>query len=423
MNWKISPGSINGVIQISASKSLTQRALAAALLRKGVTVLHGIGNSEDEIAVLGILQNLGATITKLRNGSFQIVSNFPDESRGIKEIHCGESGLALRMFTPVATLSGQEIHVLGKGSLLKRPLLFSDVLFNSLNVSFEAENNQLPIVIRGPLRPNDIEIDGSSSSQFLTGLLFAFSAAGAEDVAIRVNQLVSKPYVDLTLTILEEFGMAVPENRDYELFYFPRERDKKDFRKTLEYTIEGDWSNAAFLLVAGAIAGKITVRGLNVFSKQADKKILEALMDCGCSLSIQPTEISVQSSILNSFYFDATECPDLFPPLVALAANCTGMSVIKGASRLHYKESNRAESLKSEFGRLGLDIRIEDDQMIIEGGKLKGGVVSSHHDHRIAMACAIAALQAEAPVLIEHAEVVNKSYPLFFEDLSIVMKP
>lgn len=420
MKISVPPGKIKGTIQAPASKSVCQRALAAALIRKGTSVLYGLGDSEDEKSMMRIVSDLGATLTKLDDGSLKVISDFPD--RGIKhnQLNCGESGLALRMMTPIAALSSQEITIFGQGSLQARPLLFSETLLNQLNIFYSTEKNQLPIKIKGILRPDNIELDGSVSSQFLTGLLFAFSAAGAANKSIFVHQLVSKPYIDLTLSVLEDFGMAVPENRNYEQFFFPQKKEQRNQKQFFEYTVEGDWSNAAFLLVAGAIAGNISVKGLNVFSKQADKKILEALIECGCGLSIQPTEISVQSTVLNPFYFDATQCPDLFPPLVALAANCQGRTVIKGVSRLAYKESNRALSLQSEFGKLGLLIRMEDDQLIIEGGKLTGGTIHSHNDHRIAMACAVAALNAVAPVEIEHAAAVNKSYPRFFDDLKML---
>jgi 3-phosphoshikimate 1-carboxyvinyltransferase len=185
----------------------------------------------------------------------------------------------------------------------------------------------------------------------------------------------------------------------------------------LEYTIASDWSNAAFLLVAGAIAGSVTVTGLDVFSAQGDKKILEALQDCGCFLSVSTESIRVRKNENKAFHFDATDCPDLFPPLVALATHCSGRSVIEGVHRLLHKESNRALSLQNEFKKLGIEIIIQDDMMIITGGKVRGGKVYSHNDHRIAMALAVAALGAEAAVEIEAAEAVAKSWPGFFEAL------
>jgi 3-phosphoshikimate 1-carboxyvinyltransferase len=170
--------------------------------------------------------------------------------------------------------------------------------------------------------------------------------------------------------------------------------------------------------VAGAIAGNIIVKGLDVFSTQADKAILQALMDCGCKLSIQSEQIEIGKAPLQPFHFNATECPDLFPPLVALASYCNGKSVIEGTTRLTHKESNRAITLQQEFGKLGIQIDLQDDLMIVHGGTgIKAATVHSRHDHRIAMACAVAALKAEAEVVIEEAEAINKSYPDFYEHL------
>jgi 3-phosphoshikimate 1-carboxyvinyltransferase len=184
------------------------------------------------------------------------------------------------------------------------------------------------------------------------------------------------------------------------------------------YTVEGDWSGAAFLLVAGAISGNITVKGLDVFSTQADKAVLQALISSGAGISIEPEKIELRPMPLKAFHFNATDCPDLFPPLVALAACCEGTTVIEGVSRLAHKESDRALTLQEEFGKMGIVIKLQDDLMIIEGGKgLKGASVHSRHDHRIAMACAVAALKAEGDTTIDCAEAINKSYPDFYSHL------
>jgi 3-phosphoshikimate 1-carboxyvinyltransferase len=277
----------------------------------------------------------------------------------------------------------------------------------------------LPLHIKGPLQPQKIEIDGSLSSQFLTGLLFAFSAAKANDVTITVRDLNSKPYIDLTLQVMKQFGLTVPVNNNYQSFYFPAEKSPIDVaQSSLNYHVEGDWSGGAFLLVAGAVAGDIVVKGLDVFSTQADKAVLQALMQSGANISIEESQIHVRKSKLKPFHFNATDCPDLFPPLVALAAYCEGTSVIEGVHRLTHKESNRALTLQEEFAKLGVAITFQDDLMLIRGGeKINGAVVHSRHDHRIAMACAIAALGAEGDVTIEEAEAVNKSYPQFWEHI------
>ncbi|MBX9781940.1 MAG: 3-phosphoshikimate 1-carboxyvinyltransferase [Chitinophagaceae bacterium] len=455
MNVTITPSALSGTIQSNASKSSMQRACAAALVAKGTSIIKNPGNSNDDKAAMDIIKRLGATInisnnelhvtppmtgsglqtlmtgpglqTLMTGSGPQTLMTGPGLQPGEKEINCGESGLSIRMFTPIVALSNEEITINGTGSLTTRPMDFFDEILPQLSVQVKSNAGKLPLVIHGPIVPKTIEIDGSLSSQFLTGLLFAYAASDAKDVSIKVNNLKSKPYIDLTLDVMKQFGLKVPENKNYEEFYF----NKADFDSAQSfdnapstplrvYTVEGDWSGAAFLLVAGAIAGNITVKGLDVFSTQADRKILEALMDCGCRLSVSNEQIEVSYPPLGvrGFHFNATECPDLFPPLVALASYCNGKSVIEGTTRLTHKESNRAITLQEEFSKLGIQIDLQDDLMIVHGGTgIKAATVHSRHDHRIAMACAVAALKATGDVVIEEAEAINKSYPDFYEHL------
>lgn len=413
----IQPSTISGIVTAPASKSAMQRACAAALIRKGKTVLHNPGISADDKAALAIIQQLGAVVTE---GDSILI-----ESEGIKpidsQINCGESGLSVRMFTSLAAISKDKISVTGSGSLLKRPLSFFNDVLPQLGVLTTSKGGYLPIEIEGPLQPRTITVDGSLSSQFLTGLLMAYAAADATGVTIYVDNLNSKPYIDLTLKIMYHFGLKLPVNNEYKSFHFSEGSVNKLTNKPIKYTVESDWSGGAFLLVAGAIAGDLTVKGLDVFSMQADKAILQVLMQAGAVMSIEEKEIQVRKSTLKAFHFNATDCPDLFPPLVALAAFCDGKSVIEGVHRLTHKESNRSITLQQEFGKLGVSIVLQDDLMIVEGaGKVNGANVSSHHDHRIAMACAIAALRADEAVVIEGAEAVTKSYPHFWEHLKSI---
>ena len=416
MNVTIHPGSLNGMITAPASKSAMQRACAAALIKTGKTILHNPGVSADDHAALEIIKQLGASIEK--SGTNIII-----ESKGIQPIstgiNCGESGLSVRMFTPIAALSKDTITINGEGSLLNRPLSFFSKVLPELKVHVTSNNGLLPLTIKGPLVPGNITVDGSLSSQFLTGLLMAFSAANASDIIIQVENLNSKPYIDLTLKVMTDFGLHVPINDQYQKFYFPKQSIAAFSNKEINYTVESDWSGGAFLLVAAAIAGNITVRGLDVFSTQADKAILQALHQTGVSMSIRETELEIIKTPLKPFHFNATDCPDLFPPLVSLAAYCSGTSVIEGVHRLTHKESNRALTLQEEFAKMGIKITLQDDYMVIKGGTgIKAASTHSHHDHRIAMACAVAALGAEGPITIADAEAVNKSYPGFYNDLS-----
>ena len=419
----IYPSTVSGKVQAPASKSSMQRACAAALLSKGTTTILNPGSSNDDLAALDVIAKLGAQITSKTNDQIVIKSN--GVAPVSPSINCGESGLGIRMFTPLAALSEEPLTINGTGSLLKRPMHFFDEIFPKLGIAISSNNGHLPINIKGPLKPTDIEIDGSLSSQFLTGLLMAYAAAGANNVTIKVRDLKSKPYIDLTLDVMKKFGVDV-ENYRYEAFRFGStkkesgERGAESF-KASEYTVEGDWSGGAFLLVAGAIAGKITVDGLSTSSTQADKEIMKALIDCGAAVDVAENVITVSPSELNAFSFDATDCPDLFPPLVALASYCKGTTYIKGVSRLAHKESNRGVTLQEEFGKTGVKIEMDEDVMSVHGGvQLKGATVHSHHDHRIAMACAVAALKAEGETIIEEAEAIDKSFPDFYDKIASV---
>ena len=418
----IQPSTLKGTITAAASKSSMQRACAAALLKVGETIIHNPGISNDDKAAVQMIQDLGATVEY--KDEVLIVNSKGLTSTEDITVNCGESGLGIRMFTPIFALSPSKITINGKGSLLTRPMDFFDEILPQLDVKITSNAGKLPLHIQGPLQPKAITVDGSLSSQFLTGLLFAYAASATEAVTISVTDLKSKPYIDLSLKVLEDFGYSIINN-NYESFTV-HPAGKSTQKESIDYTVEGDWSGAAFLLVAGAIAGDITVKGLDVQSTQADKAILQALMDCGCKLSIQSDQIDVAcpplgvggSGSLHAFHFDATDCPDLFPPLVALASYCTGKTVIEGVSRLAHKESNRGLTLQDEFAKLGVEIVLQDDLMIVNGGNgLHGATVHSRHDHRIAMACAVAALKATGAVTIEEAEAVNKSYPNFYQHI------
>ena len=415
MKVTIYPSQLNGIIQAPASKSSMQRACAAALLTKSTTNIQNPGHSNDDKAALDIIQKLGAKV-EVEGSALKV------ESLGVNpitnEISCGESGLSIRMFTPIVALSDKEITINGLGSLTTRPMEFFDDILPGLGVKIKSNDGKLPMSVQGPLVPANIEVDGSLSSQFLTGLLMAYSAAGAKDVSIKVNNLKSKPYIALTLDVMKQFGMNVPENRNYEEFIFHNDPIHHLPPPTHHYTVEGDWSGGAFLVVAGAIAGSITVRGLDLSSTQADRAIVDAMMKASAAIIMDANEIKIHPGGLRGFEFDATDCPDLFPPLVALAAYCDGQTKIKGVTRLKHKESNRAITLQDEFDLMGVKIDLEEDIMIVYGGGVvKGADVHSHHDHRIAMACAVAALGANSETVIEEAMAVEKSYPDFYTDL------
>ena len=409
MNNTVNPSGLAGLTDAPPSKSLTQRAIAAGLLSGGTTVIRNASFCNDSMAAINMAQALGATIMQ-QEERINIIAGI--RPAGPVTLNCGESGLALRMFAPVAGLLSESVTFTGEGSLVRRPVTMIREALIQLGVKVETSGGLLPLKLSGRLRPGRAFIDGSSGSQLLTGLLMALPMADG-DSRIDVASLTSKPYIGLTLGLLAEFGIKV-ENDDYRSFIIPGRQSYMAH----EYTVEGDWSGAAFLLVAGATAGRVTVDGLNPCSLQADRAVLQALEEAGAGLITGPCGITASRSELKAFTFEATDAPDLFPPLAALAARCEGTSRITGVGRLRHKESDRAEAIAEVLGAMGIRVRFSGNEMLITGGQAKGATVSSHNDHRIAMMAAVMAASAAGPVTIAGAEAVSKSYPGFYDDLT-----
>jgi 3-phosphoshikimate 1-carboxyvinyltransferase len=407
MERYVEPSGIKGQIKSPSSKSMTQRAIAAATLADGQSIIYNPSYCDDSLAAMSIACGLGARVEPQANELKINGSSILKEPK----LNCGESGLAIRMFSPIAALYPVEITIVGANSLKKRPMFMIEEALNQLGVKCISSNGYLPLTIQGPIVGGYCEIDGSVSSQLLTGLLMALPLA-VNNSEIKVNNLKSKPYIDMTIQILKSFGIII-HNTGYNLFHIPGKQKYNPHN----YTVEGDWSGAAFLLVAGAINGKLSIQGLRIDSMQSDMAIIKALEKAGAQMTISENQIDISRSKLKAFEFDATESPDLFPPLVTLASYCEGVSVIKGVSRLIFKESNRANALKQEFGKMNVAIEIKDDLMFITGSQPIGAHVESHEDHRIAMAVAVAALGAKNRVYIRDSQCVAKSYPGFFDDL------
>lgn len=401
---------ISGTIVAPASKSALQRYLAAALLTEGTTILHGVTFCDDSRAALRLAENLGARIA-LTSTTLKITGGgLP----GSSVLHCGESGLAMRMFAAIAARYDREMQFTGEQTLRRRPVEMLRLPLQQLGAVCRTTAGHPPLFIRGPLKGGYAEVDGSVSSQFLTGLLLVLPTL-PNDTRLLVHNLRSRPYIDLTMAILQKFGIKV-EHQGYEQFFIAGNQRYQP----VETQVEGDWSGAAFLLVAAALQGEVTVTGLDSQSTQADRKILEVLQNSGASVEYQKDKITVRQGKLQPFEYDATDCPDLFPPLVVLATGCAGVSRIDGVQRLIHKESNRAQALVEEFARLGIAIRIESNTMLVTGGEIMGCPVEAYQDHRIAMALAVAGLRSRQPVIIAGAECVAKSYPSIFEDLKSI---
>jgi 3-phosphoshikimate 1-carboxyvinyltransferase len=407
--------SINGSFQIPASKSHGQRVLACALFNKIQTAIEGLGNSDDEQGLLQLISDAGAKIE--RNQGELIVEGIEFSEISDLNLTCRESGLAARMITPVLANASSFIRLDGKGSLLNRPMNQFDEVMNKLEVNFQSNEGKLPFEIHGPLIPRNIEIDGALSSQYITGLILGYVASPLlRTEIIEVLNPTSIPYIELTLEVLRDFGVELEFKDNKIQFAGPYK-----FKET-EISIEGDWSSASFFMVAGAILGDITIHGLNLNSKQADRKVLEALKDFGADLLLEDG-VRIIKNQSKAFDFDATNCPDLFPPLAVLASFANGESRIKGVSRLIYKESNRAVTIQSELTKMGAKISIVGDEMLIQGiENVNSAEINPHGDHRIAMSCAIMALKADKPTTIQDSEVVNKSFPDFYNFLGKLVK-
>lgn len=401
----VKPVVVRGSILAPASKSMAQRALAMAALAHGRSRILNAGASADVLAAVQVCRQLGANIS---GGAGELLVDGGIVAPTLP-LNCGESGLAARMFAAVAATLSNRVELTGEGSLRNRPMEMVTSGLRLLGVECSTAAGKLPIAVCGPIMGGEIHIDCSQSSQALTGLLIACPLAEV-DTIIYVDNLKSQPYIDLTVDMMRQFGVMV-NNEGYSKFIVPSGQRYKPCTST----IEGDWSGASFWLVAGAIAGSIEVINLNPHSHQADRAILQALERAGAQVSVRNGAVLVERSRLKGFSFDATHCPDLFPPLVALAAHCEGSSEIKGVSRLLNKESNRALALAQEFGKMGIAVEIQGDVMHVRGGTVQAASTTSHNDHRIAMACAIVALAGAGEVQIHGAEAVSKSFPEFWE--------
>ncbi len=409
MTEVISPAVLHGRVVAPASKSYLQRAIAIASLCEEECRISGYTPSADVDAALAIVKAIGASLS-ISNTTITISKgNQPDESIILR---CGESGLSARMFSAIAATHKNKITVTGEGSLNDRPFSLVQHALVQLGKKVDLNNGKLPMTLQGRMHSGEITIDGSESSQLLTGLLIALPLLNGKSI-VHVHHLRSVPYIQMTLDILSHYGVSI-NHTDFQRF----EIEGNQRPKAPEFIVEGDWSAASFLLVGGTIAGRVSVSGLNPNSAQADRAIVDALQLAGAKVEWENEEVTCSRSTLHAFHFDATHCPDLFPPLAALAACCKGTSTIKGTERLHHKESDRATTISATLQNLGIDVSIENQTMHITGGAIRAASLSSFNDHRIAMMAAILGCVADGPISITESKTVNKSYPNFFHDIA-----
>ena len=419
-------GEIHGRIEAPASKSAMQRAIACALLANGRSEIQFSGHPcADSLAAGRIAATLGAKVRWAQDrltveGSPMFLALGPatvpggDTSSDVVTLDCGESGLCIRMFSPIASLLGNKVILRAEGSLATRPMTMMESPFSQLGVRCTTDSGHPPVELQGPLRGGTIVMDSGGSSQFLTGLLMAV-ALTREGGRVGLTNPVSKGYLALTAEVCGRFGVKVEISEDYKEYTIP---GGQRYRPA-DLKVEGDWSSGAFLAVAAALTSRqgLSIDGLDPASSQPDRTVLEALRSSGAKAGYQGGLLIVRKEKALPFVFDATQSPDLFPPLAVLAAAADGVSVLKGTSRLKGKESDRATSLQRCFAALGVQIELGNDEMRVYGGHIEGGTVDACGDHRIAMAAATAALVASSPVRIVGSDCVGKSWPRFYEDL------
>ena len=412
MKKSVSFSEISGKIKAPASKSALQRIIALSHLSGGKTVIEEVTYSEDVKSALSIIQALGSEV---ETGSSAITVKQGNRTAE-KVLNPGEAGLGIRMFSPIAALDGLEHEIDAEGSLKKRPAVIIRDALVSLGVEVTLNGDYPPVKLKGPLKGGRITIDGSLSSQLLTGLLVSLPAADG-DSEITVMNLKSRPYIDMTLELLELFGISVI-NENYQRFII---EGNQKYKSPGTVVCEGDWSGASFFAAAAALSGSAELLNLRGDSRQPDRAIIDVVGKTGAFVEFRSNSVFIRKAEkLKPFSFDATDSPDLFPPLVALASGCTGVSEIKGVSRLKHKESDREKTLTEQFAKAGIKISSEGDFMKIQGGEFKPCETDSCSDHRIAMALAAAALRGSGRTVIKNSEAVAKSYPRFFNDLKSI---
>lgn len=406
----INPKKISGEVVIPPSKSMAHRAVIAAALSKGISTIDNIDFSDDIIATIEAMRTLGAKI-EIKEKSLIIDGSDTFTKKG-GVIDCNESGSTLRFLVPISIAKENEITFVGRGNLGKRPLDIYYSIFNKQNIDYSYEENILNLKINGELAGDDFEVAGNVSSQFITGLLFALPLLKDDSRIIITTELQSKGYLDLTLDMLNKFGIEII-NKDYKEFIIKGNQSYKAF----DYSVEGDYSQGAFFLCANALGNKVLSKGLDLESLQGDKEVIEILERMGGKLNIEGNAINMTFNELKSTVIDASQCPDVIPVLTVVAALSEGETRVINGERLRIKECDRLNAIATELNKIGANIVELENELIINGVKeFTGGEVSSHDDHRIAMSMAIASTFCKEELVITNPKCVSKSYPGFWND-------
>ena len=417
MDVKIFPARLSGAVNAIPSKSQAHRALICAALADKPTRVECNGESDDILATAACLSALGAGIER-ESGAYVVrpLNRGREGSGGIATLPCGESGSTFRFILPIVGALGRKASFAPKGRLPERPLspLYEELVSHGAELS---PQGSVPFYAGGRLTPGRYTLDAGVSSQFISGLLFALPLLDGDSELTLTGTAESFPYIELTVAMLKEFG--VKADFDGGVFSIP---GGQTYRSSGVARVEGDWSNAAFWLGAGAIGpGSVTCAALDLKSKQGDRAILELLAKFGANVKMDGSSVTVSGGKLRGIEINAKDIPDLVPMLAVIAATAEGTTVIRNAGRLRTKESDRLASVSALLRALGANTDETDDGLVLRGGAVfSGGEVLSYGDHRIAMSAAVAATVCAEPVVIHGAEAVNKSYPGFFDDLRLL---
>ncbi|MGI5895718.1 MAG: 3-phosphoshikimate 1-carboxyvinyltransferase [Oscillospiraceae bacterium] len=416
MTVQFSPSRLTGAVAAVPSKSASHRAIICAALAHGQSIVRNLIFSKDITATIDCLTALGATIEC--GTDFAVIDGIDGSIPTTALLSCKESGSTLRFLIPVAAVLGCEATFLGEGRLPSRPITpYLDGL-GQKGIRFHYHET-MPFSIQGTLSGGSFTIPGNISSQFITGLLFALPLLKQDSVIHITGAFESRPYVQMTIEMLHKFGIQAALNGN--IVTVP---GGQTYHPT-EVTVEGDFSQAAFFLTAGALSGPVAVSGLDYQqSAQGDKIIVDYLKKAGALISVDTDRITVsapESGILSPIEVDARDIPDLVPILAVLASQCAGESVIHHAERLRIKESDRLAAVSALLTAGGAQVTVTSDGLIIRGKtEFYGCTVDSSNDHRIAMSTAVIASTATGAVTLKQAESIRKSYPAFYEDYQAI---
>lgn len=413
MKVTLSPSELNGTVSAPPSKSCMHRTLICAAAADRPTKIITASYSEDTKATIECLSSLGAKIEYTQDGL--TVYPIEKQSEGCV-LNCRESGSTLRFMLPFAAALGQKCTLVGAQRLGQRPLLpLCDVL-NKNGVTTSYGENFLPLEIDGKLPGNIFEIPGNISSQFITGLLLALGVTGGGEIKA-TTPIKSGPYIDITIGIMKKFGVTVEKTVNG--YVVPK---GQNFTSPDVFEIEGDWSNGAFWLVAGAIGSEkgVMCTSLCEDTLQGDSRVANILGQMGADIARDKNRVTVKKSQLKAITVDCADIPDIVPILCVAATKADGTTVFKNIQRLRDKESDRVRTTVDMIQALGGKIDFDDDNIYVTGCPLTEGEITSANDHRIAMSGAIASLVCKGNVTIDIAEAVNKSYPDFYEKFTML---